>query len=66
MTHPRGRPPVYTTSLSQWAVRRADGVTASRLRDHLQTFAADDRLFVARIDNTEWASRNAIIDLNTP
>lgn len=51
---------------SQWAVRRADGVTAESLRDHIAKFVdGDDRLFISRIDNADWASRNALIDLNT-
>ena len=51
--------------LSQWAVRRAEGVTAASLRDHLNDFVdGDDRLFVARIDNVDWASWNALVDIN--
>lgn len=51
--------------LSQWAVRRADSVTAGNLLDHLKGFVdADDRLFVTRIDTADWASWNALIDLN--
>jgi hypothetical protein len=51
--------------LSQWAVRRAEGVTATALGNHLRKFIdADDRLFIARIDTTDWVSWNALIDLN--
>jgi hypothetical protein len=51
--------------LSQWVVRRADGVTASALRDHLKAFVdGDDRLFIQQIDGIGWASWNALIDIN--
>ena len=51
--------------LSQWALRRGDTVTASDLRDHLLEFIdADDRLFVARVDDADWASQNAFINVN--
>lgn len=51
--------------LSQWAVRRADSVTAEAMRNHLRPFIDDDdRLFVTQIDTADWASYNALIDLN--
>lgn len=50
--------------LSQWAVQRGEAVTAPALRDHLKQFIdADDRLFVARL-GSDWASLNALVDLN--
>jgi len=51
--------------LSQWAVKMVAGTTATTLRDHLKRFVdGDDRLFIARVDNTDWASWNALIDIN--
>ena len=51
--------------VSQWAVRSADGVTASALRDQLSRFIDDhDRLFVTRIDNADYAGMNLLMKLN--
>jgi hypothetical protein len=48
---------------SQWAMRCHGPATA--LRDHLTPYIdAIDRLVVVQIDGTEWASWNAIHDIN--
>lgn len=51
--------------LSQWAVRRDEGVTAKALSDHLRQFIDDDdRLFVTPINGVGWAGWNLLILLN--
>jgi hypothetical protein len=51
--------------LSQWAVRRAN-TSANALRDHLVRYVdANDRILVVSIDSGDWASWNAMVDLNT-
>ena len=52
--------------VSQWAVKRADSVTAAALRDQLSRFIDnEDRLFVTRVDNADYAGMNLLIKLNT-
>ena len=49
---------------SQWAVRRVE-TTASGLRDHFKKFIdSNDRLLVTCLDSSDWASLNAMTDLN--
>lgn len=48
---------------SQWAVRSSG--TAAQVRDYLWQFMdRNDRLLVMAVDSGDWASQNAMIDLN--
>ena len=49
---------------SQWVVRRVE-TTASGLRVHFKKFIdSNDRLLVTCLDSSDWASLNAMTDLN--
>ena len=50
---------------SQWAVRW-NNTTAAAIRDYVrQCIDAGDRVLVMCVDNADWASWNAMTDLNT-
>jgi CRISPR associated protein Cas2 len=51
--------------LSQWAVRWND-TSAAAIREAVRLYIdSDDRVLVMCVDNGDWASFNALVDLNT-
>ena len=51
--------------LSQWVVRW-NSTSAAAIRDALRTYIdGNDRLLVTCIDSADWASWNAMVDINS-
>ena len=54
----------FRVLLSQWVVRRIN-TDAARLRDHLKSFVDfNDRILVVCLDNSNWGSYRALVNIN--